>query len=121
MKVIGADPPVTSPRDWKLAGKPARKVDGQDFVTGKHQYTSDLSRPAILHGKVVRPAGFKATLVSLDAQEAERIPGVRVVRDGDFAGVVAPDPWTAERADDWHKPADVVLRPSTRQAPLSNR
>jgi CO/xanthine dehydrogenase Mo-binding subunit len=98
VKVIGADPAVALPRDWKLAGKPARKVDGRDFVTGKHRYTSDLSRPAMLHGKVVRPAGFKATLVSLDAQEAERIPGVKVARDGDFAGVVAPDPWTAERA-----------------------
>jgi hypothetical protein len=34
VKVIGADPLVASPRDWKLAGKPARKVDGRDFVTG---------------------------------------------------------------------------------------
>src|SRR5450759_4867914 len=98
VKPIGADPAVAPPREWKVAGKPAPKVDGRDFVTGKHQYTSDLSRPAMLHGKVLRPAGFKATLVSLDSQEAERIAGVKVVRDGDFAGVVAPDPWTAERA-----------------------
>ena len=98
VKVIGADSPVAHPREWKVAGKSAQKVDGRDFVTGKHQYTSDLTRPAMLHGKVLRPAGFKATLVSLDSQEAERIAGVKVVRDGDFAGVVAPDPWTAERA-----------------------
>jgi isoquinoline 1-oxidoreductase len=98
VKVIGSDPPLTPEREWKVAGKSAPKVNGRDFVTGTHEYTSDLSRPAMLHGKVVRPSGFKATLAALDAREAEKIPGVRVVRDGDFAGIVAPDSWTAERA-----------------------
>ena len=98
VKVIGADPPVAPAREWKVAGKPAPKVDGSDFVTGKHRYTSDLTRTAMLHGKVLRPAGFRAALVSLDAGQAEKIPGIKLVRDGDFAGVVAPDPWTAERA-----------------------
>jgi isoquinoline 1-oxidoreductase len=46
---------------------------------------------------VLRPASFKATLATLDATKAERIPGLQVVRDGDFAGVVAPDLWTAQQ------------------------
>ncbi|HEY6324814.1 MAG TPA: molybdopterin cofactor-binding domain-containing protein [Thermoanaerobaculia bacterium] len=83
---------------WKIAGTPAAKVGGRDFVTGKHQYTSDLVRPGMLHGKMLRPAGFQATLVSLDAGRAEQLPGVRIVRDGDFAGAVAADAWTARRA-----------------------
>jgi isoquinoline 1-oxidoreductase len=52
----------------------------------------------MLFGKVLRPAGFRATLASLDPAKAEKIAGVKVVRDGDFVGVVAPDAWTAERA-----------------------
>jgi len=52
----------------------------------------------MLHGKVLRPPSFQATLDSLDTAAAERIPGVRVVRDGDFVGVVAPDAPTAGRA-----------------------
>ena len=52
----------------------------------------------MLHGKVLRPAGFRASLVSLDSGAAEKNRGVRVVRDGDFAGIVAPDPETASRA-----------------------
>ncbi len=108
VKVIGADPPVTPVLEWKIAGTPAPKVDGRDFVTGRHQYTSDLTRPGMLHGKVLRPAGFKAKLVSVDTHRAER-PGVKVVRDADFIGVVAPDPWTAERAlsdikSEWNVP-----------------
>ena len=55
VKVIGADPPVTAALEWKIAGAAAPKVDGRDFVTGRHQYTSDLTRPGMLHGKVLRP------------------------------------------------------------------
>ena len=91
---VGAPPAAAS----KIFGTPAAKVGGRDFVTGKHQYTSDLVRPGMLHGKMLRPAGFQATLVSLDAGRAEQLPGVRVVREGDFAGAVAPDAGTARRA-----------------------
>jgi CO/xanthine dehydrogenase Mo-binding subunit len=90
--------PLTAAAAWKIAGTPAAKVGGRDFVTGKHQYTSDLVRPGMLHGKMLRPAGFQATLVSLDAGRAEQLAGVRIVRDGDFAGAVAPDAGTARRA-----------------------
>ena len=57
-----------------------------------------MNRPGMLHGKVLRPVSFEAALVSIDAAKAEAIPGVKVVRDGDFAGLVAPDAHTAERA-----------------------
>jgi len=97
VKVIAEDAPVIAAREWKVAGAAAPKVDGRDFVTGKHQYASDLVRPGMLHGKLLRPTGFKARLVSADTRPAER-PGVQVVRDAEFIGVVAPDLWTAERA-----------------------
>jgi isoquinoline 1-oxidoreductase len=51
----------------------------------------------MLHGKVLRPASFDATLANLDTKEAEAIPGVVVVRDGNFTGVVGPDEQIAER------------------------
>jgi isoquinoline 1-oxidoreductase len=102
---VAGTPPAAAPLTatplaaaWKIAGTPAAKVGGRDFVTGRHRYTSDLVRPGMLHGKMLRPAGFQATLVSLDAGRAEQLPGVRIVRDGDFAGAVAPDAGTARRA-----------------------
>ena len=49
-------------------------------------------------GKIVRPSGFNATLDSVDTSAAEKMPGVKVVHDGDFIGVVAPSAWDAEQA-----------------------
>ncbi len=97
MKAIGAAP-LASPTEWKVAGKPLRKVNGRDIVTGKHQYTPDVRLPGMLYGKVLRPSAFGATLASIDAREAEKLPGVTVVRDGDFVGVAAPGESAAARA-----------------------
>ena len=98
VKIIEGDRPFTPATEWKIAGAAVPKVDGTAFVTGKHQYTSDLSRPGMLYGKILRPSGFKASLVSLDDQEARKLSQVTVVRDGDFVGVAAPDMWSAEQA-----------------------
>jgi nicotinate dehydrogenase subunit B len=92
---------VTRPAtEWKLAGSSVPKVNGRDFVTGQHRYTSDIRREEMLHGRVLRPASLEATLGSLDVQNAEAIPGVTVVRDGNFVGVTAADPLLADRALD---------------------
>jgi hypothetical protein len=52
----------------------------------------------MLYGKVLRPQALESKLASLEAKEAEAMPGVQVVRDGNFAGAIAPDSATASRA-----------------------
>lgn len=90
---------ATTPADrWQVAGTPVPKVDGRAFVTGEHRYTSDIKRDGMLYGKVLRPAGFHATLKSVDTKGAEAMPGVTVVHDGDFVGVAAPTMHDAARA-----------------------
>jgi CO/xanthine dehydrogenase Mo-binding subunit len=84
--------------DWKVAGTSIPKVEGRNFVTGKHRFASDIKRPDMLHGRVLRPSAFEAILASLDSKAAEAIPGVTVIRDSNFVGVTAPDSLTAERA-----------------------
>ncbi len=98
VQMIPDDPPLISPEKWTIAGKAVPKVDGREFVTGEHKYASDISRPGMLYGKVVRPSAYHATLASLDAEEAQHTPGITVVHDGDFVGVVAPDSTSAARA-----------------------
>ncbi len=98
VKTVAGDPPLTPATEWKIAGIPVPKANGRDFVTGKHQFPSDIVRSEMMFGVVLRPEGYNATLVSLDTSAAEKMPGVRVVRDGDFTGVVAGDPFSAQRA-----------------------
>ena len=95
---IRANVALTPAAEWKVAGHSVPKVDGRDFVTGKHQYSTDIKRPGMLHGKVLRPAAFGAKLASFDDSAAKQISGVTVAHEGDFAAVAAPDAEGAERA-----------------------
>lgn len=98
IKSVSADPPLTPATEWKIAGTPIPKVNGRDFVTGKHQFPSDIARPGMLFGAVLRPEAYNAKPDSIDSSVAEKIPNVKVVRDGDFTGVVASDAFTAHQA-----------------------
>jgi isoquinoline 1-oxidoreductase len=116
VKIVSSDDALTPASAWKIAGTAIPKAQGRDFVTGSHAYPSDIARPEMLFGAVLRPDGFKATLQSIDTGAAEKLDGVKVVRDGDFTGVVAPDPATAQRAlgaiqAKW----DVPSQPSNRE------
>jgi nicotinate dehydrogenase subunit B len=95
---IPASVALTPAAEWKIAGASVAKVDARDMVTGRHRFAYDMARPGMQFGKVLRPPSYGATLVSFDRAAAGAIPGVKVVRDGDFAGVTAPDAATAEAA-----------------------
>jgi nicotinate dehydrogenase subunit B len=97
-QLLPAEDPLIPAEQWKIAGQAVPKVDGRDFVTGKHRYPSDCTLPDMLYGKVVRPISFGATLTSADTRAAEQLPGVTVVRDGDFLAVAAPTSALAGKA-----------------------
>ena len=82
---------LTPATEWKVAGTRWRRSAAREIVTGAHKYAYDMKRPGMLHGKVLYPPSFGATLKSLDSAAAEAMPGVKVVREGDFVGVTAPD------------------------------
>ncbi len=96
--VVSDNAPVTEASKWQVAGKSVAKVNGSDIVTGRHRYTVDQKLPGLLHGKVLRPERFGAKPASVDTKDAEKFPGVQVVRDDAFVGVVAPDEFTAAQA-----------------------
>jgi CO/xanthine dehydrogenase Mo-binding subunit len=98
VKVMGDDPALTPATEWRIAGTSPAKVDGKEFVTGIHQYTSDISRPGMMHGKVLRPSAFHGTLSSLELNGADKMPGVKVIRDGDFTAIVADSLYSADKA-----------------------
>src|SRR5262249_18257557 len=63
-----------------------------------HRYPSDIVRPGMLYGKILRPPSYGARLTSLDLDKARAFADVIAVQDGDFAGVAAPTSFAAERA-----------------------
>jgi nicotinate dehydrogenase subunit B len=96
-QTLPAEDPLIPAAQWKVAGQPAQKVDGREFVTGKHRYPSDQKLPDMWYGKVLRPESFGAELVSLDTTKAEQM-GATVVHDGNFVGVAAATSELAEAA-----------------------
>ncbi len=84
---------ISRPRSESLA-----KVNARDIVTGTHRYPSDIVRPGMLHGKVLRPPAYDSDLVSADLTAAAKADGVTIVRDGKFVGALAPDTRAAARA-----------------------
>lgn len=86
------------PKNYKLVGKSVARVDIPDKVTGKFTYMQDYRVPGMMHGRVVRPPAYGATLESVDENSIKNIPGVRIVRDKNFLGVVAGSEWNAIRA-----------------------
>lgn len=98
LKPVNDNVSLTPSDKWKVAGKSIPKINGRDFITGKHKYTSDLTMPGMMYGKIVRAPANGATLVSADTTKAKSIPGVMIVEEKDFIGVIAPDSQTAESA-----------------------
>jgi len=95
---LSNDVQLAPANEWKVLGKTALKINGNSFVTGKHQFVSDMKVPDMLYGKVLRPPTYLSKLISADIGNAQAIPGVTVVRDGDFIGLVATNPRIAEKA-----------------------
>jgi nicotinate dehydrogenase subunit B len=88
---------------YRLVTTRAPRVDIPDKVSGKYVYMQHVRAPGMLHGRVVRPRGQGAygdgaKVVSIDASLISGIADARVVRRGDFVGVVAEREWDAVRA-----------------------
>jgi isoquinoline 1-oxidoreductase len=89
---------VTAAKDWQVLGKPQRRLDIRDLVTGAHRFPSDIVRPGMLYGSVLRPPSYGATLETIDLAPARKMPGVTVVRNGGFVACAAPTAFAARKA-----------------------
>jgi nicotinate dehydrogenase subunit B len=95
--------PVKSSAEYKVVGTAVPRNDMPDKVSGKYVYMQHVRVPGMLHGRVVRPRGqgaygAGAKVIALDETSIGNIPGARVLRRGDFVGVVAENEWDAVRA-----------------------
>jgi len=93
---------LKDPKDWKIAGKPLKRLDTAPKLTGAHVYSLDLKLPGMLCAAIKATPVFGGKLVSFDAAKVQGMPGVKqVVKVGDSAvAVVAERWWQAKTALD---------------------
>jgi isoquinoline 1-oxidoreductase beta subunit len=96
------DVPLKDPKDWKIAGKPLKRLDTAPKLTGEHVYAIDLKLPGMVCAAIKDTPVFGGKLKSFDAAKVQSMPGVKqVVKVGDSAvAVVAERWWQAKTALD---------------------
>ncbi|MCY1034951.1 molybdopterin-dependent oxidoreductase [Corallococcus sp. BB11-1] len=81
------------------AGRPLPRLDLPAKLTGEPRFVQDLRPDTLVHGRVVRAPTPGASLVAVETSRVAAMPGVlKVVRDGDFLGVIATREWLAVKA-----------------------
>jgi len=97
-KHLDAKPPVEEYTKFTYVGKSYNHVDSYEKVTGKAKYVGDLKLPGMVFARILRPPSHGAKLSSVDVTPAEKIAGVKVVRDGDFIAVISENHDKADEA-----------------------
>jgi isoquinoline 1-oxidoreductase subunit beta len=98
---VPTDPPLKDPSQFKIIGKPTRRLDSREKVTGTATFGLDVSVPGMLIAVVARPPVFGATVKSVDDAGAKAVRGVRqVVAVPSGVAVVADSFWSAKKGRD---------------------
>ncbi|UEM02575.1 molybdopterin-dependent oxidoreductase [Skermanella rosea] len=89
-----ADVPLKDPKDWKIAGKPVKRLDTAEKLNGAQVYSIDVKLPGMLNAAIRECPVFGGKVRSFDAAAVEGMPGVkRVVAVGDTGVAVVADTW----------------------------
>jgi isoquinoline 1-oxidoreductase beta subunit len=87
-------PKLKDPKDWKVAGKPMKRLDTADKVTGKQVYGFDLKLPGMLNAAIKESPVFGGKVKSFDAAKVTGMKGVKkVVKVGETGVAVVADTW----------------------------
>jgi len=100
--------------EYTIIGKSYPRRDAIGKVTGQAQFAGDIVPPEALHARIVRAPAHGATITSIDTSAAEKLPGVRIVRDGDLkdGGLVAVLHAHRDEADKALKLVKLTFTPS---------
>ena len=91
-------PPLKAPEDLKVMGQSFLRRDSYEKVTGQAKYAADFQPKGLYYAKILRPPAHGAKLVKLDLSEAEKMDGVKIVREGDLVALLHQRPDLAAKA-----------------------
>ena len=81
-------PGLKPPSEFKVMGRSVPRRDARDKATGAAKYAGDIRLPGMLYARLLRPPAHGSTLKAIDVSAAEKVPGARVVQDGDLVAVL---------------------------------
>jgi isoquinoline 1-oxidoreductase beta subunit len=99
---VPKDIALKDPKDWKIIGKPVKRLDTRDKLDGRKVFAIDVKLPGMLNAAIKDAPVFGSKIVSFDAAKVQGMAGVRhVVQVSPTAvAVVATTWWRAKRALD---------------------
>jgi isoquinoline 1-oxidoreductase subunit beta len=96
-KLTAPDPKsitLKEPKDWKIAGKPMKRLDTGPKLDGSKVYAIDVTLPGMLHAAIKACPVFGGKLVGYDEAKISGRPGFRrVVKVNDSTVAVVADTW----------------------------
>src|SRR3954454_7621976 len=88
------DVPLKDPKDWKIIGKPVKRLDRVKKLTGSQVYAIDVKLPDMLNAAIAQCPVFGGKLKSYDENAVKSMKGVRqVVKVDDSTVAVVADTW----------------------------
>jgi isoquinoline 1-oxidoreductase beta subunit len=98
---VPADVPLKDPSRFKIIGKPTRRLDSREKVTGAATFGLDAKTPGMLVAVVARPPVFGGKATRIDADGARAVRGVKqVIPIPSGVAVVADSFWAAKKGRD---------------------
>lgn len=95
---VPENPALKDPKSYRIVGRPQKKIDGLDVVTGRARYGLDVRVPGMQFAVIARAPQLGSKLESFDATEAKKVPGVtHVYAVPSGVAVVATNTWAAIR------------------------
>lgn len=92
------NPTLKDPKDFKLIGKPLKRLDTPDKVNGKVIYGIDVMPPGVKFATIAACPVFGGNVGHVDDSKARNLAGVRqVVLSDDFVAVVGDHMWAAKQ------------------------
>jgi isoquinoline 1-oxidoreductase beta subunit len=90
---------LKDPKEWKLIGKPIKRVDIPDTVMGRQRYGIDTQLDGMLYAAIAQCPVFGGKVKSMDSSKVEGRRGiVKVLNLETFVAVVADNWWRAKEA-----------------------
>ena len=91
---------LRNPRQWKVAGKPIKRLDTAPKVMGRQNYAIDIRLPGMVYAAIQASPVFGGKLVSFDERAIKARKGVLGVYkvDDNAVAVVADNWWRAKNA-----------------------